>query len=235
MKQFFLILIFIIPNIVLASFPIDDAINDTIRKNGKIYVPIEESENTSFNKNLSNKNIESTVEKKKKPKKRSQRSKNILTSLGFLLVILFIFIKYKIFGLITNITLIINLFLLIGILTIFEATLTLPGIAGIILTVGMAVDANVLIFSRIREELKEKEPQSAIHDGFSRAFITIFDANITTLIAALILYVIGTGPVKGFAITLSIGIVTSMFTAIMCTRAMVNLVYGNKNVKELKI
>ena len=115
------------------------------------------------------------------------------------------------------------------------ATLTLPGIAGIVLTVGMAVDANVLIFARIREELKEKDPQSAIHDGFSRAFVTIFDANVTTLIAALILYVIGTGPVKGFAITLSIGIITSMFTAIMCTRAMVNLIYGNKNIKELKI
>ena len=99
----------------------------------------------------------------------------------------------------------------------------------------MAVDANVLIFARIREELKEKDTQTAIRDGFSRAFITIFEANVTTLIAALILYVIGTGPVKGFAITLSIGIVTSMFTAIMCTRAMVNLVYGNKNVKELKI
>jgi len=100
----------------------------------------------------------------------------------------------------------------------------------------MAVDANVLIFSRIKEELRAGlGPQEAIHDGFSRAFITIFDANITTLIAALILYVIGTGPVKGFAITLSIGIVTSMFTAIMCTRAMVNMIYGNKNIKELKI
>tara|TARA_Y100000816_G_scaffold57242_1_gene37401 strand:+ start:452 stop:814 length:363 start_codon:yes stop_codon:yes gene_type:complete len=120
-------------------------------------------------------------------------------------------------------------------MSLLGATLTLPGIAGIVLTVGMAVDANVLIFSRIREELKEKNPQLAIKDGFSRAFVTIFDANITTLIAALILYIIGTGPVKGFAITLSIGIVTSMFTAIMCTRAMVNIVYGNKNITELKI
>ena len=155
--------------------------------------------------------------------------------IGFILVVIFILIKYKTFGVITNITLIVNLLILLGVLTLFEATLTLPGIAGIILTVGMAVDANVLIFSRIREELKEKDPQSAIHDGFSRAFVTIFDANVTTLIAALILYVIGTGPVKGFAITLSIGIITSMFTAIMCTRAMVNLIYGNKNIKELKI
>jgi preprotein translocase subunit SecD len=142
---------------------------------------------------------------------------------------------YKVFGLAANVSLIINLVLITGIMSLLGATLTLPGIAGIVLTVGMAVDANVLIFSRIREELKEKNPQQAINDGFSRAFVTIFDANVTTLIAALILYVIGTGPVKVFAITLSIGIVTSMFTAIMCTRAMVNLIYGNKNIQELKI
>jgi preprotein translocase subunit SecD len=142
---------------------------------------------------------------------------------------------YRVFGLAANISLVINLVLITGIMSLLGASLTLPGIAGIVLTVGMAVDANVLIFSRIREELKNKDPQSAIHDGFSRAFVTIFDANVTTLIAALILYVIGTGPIKGFAITLSIGIVTSMFTAIMCTRAMVNLIYGNKNVKELNI
>jgi preprotein translocase subunit SecD len=155
--------------------------------------------------------------------------------MGLALVIIFMTFYYRVFGLAANISLLINLVLITGIMSILGATLTLPGIAGIVLTVGMAVDANVLIFARIREELKEKDPQTAIRDGFSRAFITIFDANVTTLIAALILYVIGTGPVKGFAITLSIGIVTSMFTAIMCTRAMVNLVYGNKNVKELKI
>jgi len=155
--------------------------------------------------------------------------------IGFILVIAFMTFYYRVFGLAANVSLLLNLVLITGVMSILGATLTLPGIAGIVLTVGMAVDANVLIFSRIREELKEKEPQSAIHDGFSRAFITIFDANITTLIAALILYVIGTGPVKGFAITLSIGIVTSMFTAIMCTRAMVNMIYGNKNIKELKI
>jgi len=155
--------------------------------------------------------------------------------IGFSLVILFMALYYKVFGLAANVSLVINLVLITGIMSLLGASLTLPGIAGIVLTVGMAVDANVLIFSRIREELKEKDPQSAIHDGFSRAFVTIFDANVTTLIAALILYVIGTGPVKGFAITLSIGIVTSMFTAIMCTRAMVNLIYGNKNIKELKI
>jgi preprotein translocase subunit SecD len=155
--------------------------------------------------------------------------------IGFILVIAFMTFYYRVFGLAANVSLLLNLVLITGVMSMLGATLTLPGIAGIVLTVGMAVDANVLIFSRIREELKEKEPQSAIHDGFSRAFITIFDANITTLIAALILYVIGTGPVKGFAITLSIGIVTSMFTAIMCTRAMVNMIYGNKNIKELKI
>ena len=155
--------------------------------------------------------------------------------MGLALVIIFMIFYYRVFGLAANISLLINLVLITGIMSLLGATLTLPGIAGIVLTVGMAVDANVLIFARIREELKEKDPQTAIRDGFSRAFITIFDANVTTWIAALILYVIGTGPVKGFAITLSIGIVTSMFTAIMCTRAMVNLVYGNKNVKELKI
>ena len=155
--------------------------------------------------------------------------------IGFALVVLFMAFYYKVFGLAANVSLFLNLILITGIMSLLGATLTLPGIAGIVLTVGMAVDANVLIFSRIREELKDKDPQTAIHDGFSRAFVTIFDANITTLIAALVLYVIGTGPIKGFAITLSIGIVTSMFTAIVCTRAMVNIVYGNKNIKELKI
>ena len=155
--------------------------------------------------------------------------------IGFLLVVLFMALYYRMFGIAANVALFSNLILIMAIMSILGAALSLPGIAGIVLTVGMAVDANVLIFSRIREELKSKNPQSAINDGFSRAFVTIFDANVTTLIASLVLYTIGTGPIKGFAITLSIGIVTSMFTAIMCTRAMVNLVYGNKNVKELKI
>ena len=155
--------------------------------------------------------------------------------IGFLLVILFMAIYYRVFGIAANISLVINLILITGIMSLIGASLTLPGMAGIVLTVGMAVDANVLIFSRIREELKEKDPQTAIRDGFSRAFVTIFDANITTLIAALILFFIGTGPVKGFAVTLSIGIVTSMFTAIICTRAMVNLLYGNKNISSIKI
>ena len=155
--------------------------------------------------------------------------------IGFSLVVLFMIFYYRLFGLAANISLMINLVLITGIMSLLGASLTLPGMAGIVLTVGMAVDANVLIFSRIREELNEKEPQTAIKDGFSRAFVTIFDANVTTLITALILYIIGTGPVKGFAITLSIGIVTSMFTAILCTRAMVNIVYGNRNIKELRI
>ena len=154
---------------------------------------------------------------------------------GFALVVLFMALYYRIFGIAANISLVINLLLITGIMSLLGASLTLPGMAGIVLTVGMAVDANVLIFSRIREELKDKDPQTAIRDGFSRAFVTIFDANVTTLLVALILYFIGSGPVKGFAITLSIGIVTSMFTAIMCTRAMVNLVYGNRNIKTLKI
>ena len=155
---------------------------------------------------------------------------------GFALVILFMFIYYKFFGLAANLALTSNLILITGFMSLLGATLTLPGIAGIVLTVGMAVDANVLIFSIIREELKAgKNPHLAIQDGFSRAFITIFDANVTTLIAALILYAIGTGPIKGFAVTLSIGILTSMFTAIMGTRAIVQLMYGNRSLRELKI
>jgi len=155
---------------------------------------------------------------------------------GFALVILFMFIYYKFFGLAANLALTSNLILITGFMSLLGATLTLPAIAGIVLTVGMAVDANVLIFSRIREELKAgKNPHLAIQDGFSRAFITIFDANVTTLIAALILYAIGTGPIKGFAVTLSIGILTSMFTAIMGTRAIVQLMYGNRSLRELKI
>ena len=140
------------------------------------------------------------------------------------------------FGLAANIALFANVVLITGFMSLLGATLTLPGIAGIVLTIGMAVDANVLIFSRIREELKAgKEPQTAIQEGFSRAFVTIVDANVTTLIASIILYAIGTGPVKGFAITLSIGILTSMFTAILGTRAIINIMYGNKNLKELRV
>ena len=160
-----------------------------------------------------------------------------ITSLiiGFALVILFMFYKYRIFGLIANVALIANLVMLVGVLTILEATLTLPGIAGIILTVGMAVDANVLIFERIREELKtEKSIIHAFDSGYSRAKITVLDANITTLIAAIILFAFGSGPVKGFAITLGIGIITTLFTAYFLARHLTSLVVLN-NKKEIKI
>ncbi len=161
-----------------------------------------------------------------------------ITSLivGFILVILFMLYKYKIFGLIANTALIANLLMLIGMLTILEATLTLPGIAGIILTVGMAVDANVLIFERIREELKtEKSYIHAFDSGYSRAKITVLDANITTLIAAIILFAFGSGPVKGFAITLGIGIITTLFTAYFLARHLTSVVVLNNKSKEIKI
>jgi protein-export membrane protein SecD len=157
-------------------------------------------------------------------------------AVGFILVILFMLYKYKIFGLIANTALIANLLMLIGMLTILEATLTLPGIAGIILTVGMAVDANVLIFERIREELKtEKSALHAFDSGYSRAKITVLDANITTLIAAIILFAFGSGPVKGFAITLGIGIITTLFTAYFLARHLTSVIVLNSKNKEIKI
>jgi len=160
--------------------------------------------------------------------------KSVVIGLSFVVVFMIVF--YKVFGIAANLALSMNLLLIIAVMSMLSATLTLPGIAGIVLTVGMAVDANVLIFSRIREELKNGlSPQMAINTGFDRAFLTILDANVTTLIAAVILYAVGTGPIKGFAITLSIGILTSMFTAIMGTRALVNLFYGGRNVKKLMI
>ncbi len=156
--------------------------------------------------------------------------------IGFILVFIFMLIRYRLFGLSANIALMCNLILVISIMSVVGGTLTLPGIAGIVLTVGMAVDANVLIFARISEEIKNNiDPQNAIRNGFSKAFSTIMDANITTLIVALILYAIGTGPIKGFAVTLSIGIVTSIFTAILVTRSLVNLIYGYRDVRDLKI
>ena len=164
--------------------------------------------------------------------------KSGVTSLiiGFILVILFMFYKYKLFGLIANTSLIANLLMLVGVLTILEATLTLPGIAGIILTVGMAVDANVLIFERIREELKtEKSIIHAFDSGYSKAKITVLDANITTLIAAIILFAFGSGPVKGFAITLGIGILTTLFTAYFLARHLTSVIVLRKNNKEIKI
>ncbi len=158
--------------------------------------------------------------------------------IGFVLVLIFMAIYYRVFGLIADLALACNLVLIIAVLSLpgIQATLTLPGIAGIVLTVGMAVDANVLIFERIREELRNgNSPQASIHSGYQKAFSTIADANITTLIAAVVLYGFGTGPIKGFAVTLSIGILTSMFTAIMGTRAVVNLLYGGKRVEKLAI
>tara|TARA_Y100000991_G_scaffold15309_1_gene10288 strand:+ start:1831 stop:3738 length:1908 start_codon:yes stop_codon:yes gene_type:complete len=155
---------------------------------------------------------------------------------GLALVVVFMIFYYRVFGIAAVIALSGNLVLLVGIMSLLGATLTLPGIAGIVLTVGMAVDANVLIFARIREEIRGgSPPQTAITQGFDRAIVTILDANITTLIVAIILYAIGTGPIKGFAVTLSVGIITSMFSSIMGTRALVNLIYGGRRVKSLAI
>ncbi len=156
--------------------------------------------------------------------------------IGFIMVLIFMALYYRLFGLVANIALTLNLILIVAFLSIFQATLTLPGIAGIVLTVGMAVDANVLIYERIKEELRNGlTTQAAIQSGYEKAFSTIADANITTLIAAVVLYGMGTGPIQGFATTLAIGIVSSMFTAIMGTRAIINLIYGGKKVEKLSI
>jgi len=156
--------------------------------------------------------------------------------IAFVAVLIFMAIYYRTFGLVANLALAFNLVLIVSVLSLLQATLTLPGIAGIVLTVGMAVDANVLIFERIREEIRNgNTPQASIHAGYEKALSTIADANVTTLIAAVVLFGFGTGPVKGFAITLSIGIISSMFTAIMGTRGVVNLIYGGRRVKALSI
>ncbi len=156
--------------------------------------------------------------------------------IGFLAVVIFMAIYYRVFGLVANVALLANLVLIVALLSLLQASLTLPGIAGIVLTVGMAVDANVLIFERIREELRNGvSPQASIRAGYDKAFSTIADANITTLIAAMVLFAFGTGPIKGFAVTLTLGIMTSMFTAIIGTRALVNLIYGYRQVERLSI
>jgi preprotein translocase subunit SecD len=156
--------------------------------------------------------------------------------IGLAAVLIFMVVWYRVCGIAANIALAVNLVLLVAMMSIIGATLTMPGIAGIVLTVGMAVDANVLIFARIREELKNgASVQQAIDGGFNRAFTTILDANVTTLLVAIILYSIGTGPVEGFAVTLTFGIICSMFTAIVVTRAMINLMYGGRNVKSISI
>ena len=157
-------------------------------------------------------------------------------AIGFTLVLIFMLFYYRVFGIAANVALALNLVLIIAMLSLLQATLTLPGIAGIVLTVGMAVDANVLIFQRIREEIKNgNSPQASIHSGYEKAFSTIADANITTLIAALVLFSFGTGPIKGFAVTLSLGIISSMFTAIVVTRGIINAIYGGKKVQKLSI
>lgn len=188
---------------------------------GSLKAPVEIVEERTIGPSLGSDNIE-------------QGFKSVV--IGLLLVLVFMAVYYRSFGLVANIALTANLILLIAILSVLQATLTLPGIAGIVLTVGMAVDANVLIFERIREELRNGNSiQASIHAGYEKAFSTITDANVTTFLAAIVLFSLGTGPVKGFAVTLSIGILTSMFTAIMGTRAIVNMVYGNRNLKKLSI
>ncbi len=189
---------------------------------GALAAPVEIVEERTVGPSLGKQNIE-------------LGKKSIL--IGLMLVMIFMLLYYKVFGLAANFALAANLILIIGVMSLIPgATLTLPGIAGIVLTVGMAVDANVLIFERIREELRiGNSPQASIHAGYAKALSTIADANITTLIAAVVLFVFGTGPIKGFAVTLSIGIVCSMFTAIMGTRALVNLYYGNKKTPSLAI
>ncbi|WP_257294062.1 protein translocase subunit SecD [Endozoicomonas sp. YOMI1] len=158
------------------------------------------------------------------------------TVIGLFLLLIFMIVVYRVFGVLANLALAMNLVLLMAVMSLFGATLTMPGIAGIVLTLGMAVDANVLIFSRIREEIRGGQPvQRAIHNGFDRAFVSIFDGNITTLLVGIILFAVGTGPIKGFAVTLCIGILTSMFTAIVLTRALVNLTHGGRNLKKLYI
>jgi len=157
-------------------------------------------------------------------------------SIGFLAVIVFMAIYYRGFGLIANMALFANLVFIVALLSLLQASLTLPGIAGIVLTVGMAVDANVLIFERIREEIAAgNSMQGSIHSGYEKALSSIADANITTLIAAIVLFAFGTGPIKGFAITLSLGIITSMFTAIVGTRSVVNLIFGRRKLQALPI
>lgn len=156
--------------------------------------------------------------------------------IGFALVVIFMIIYYRMFGLIADLALFTNLVLIVALLSMLQASLTLPGIAGIVLTVGMAVDANVLIFERIREELRNgNSPQASIAAGYEKALSTIADANLTTLIAAVVLFVFGTGPIKGFAVTLSLGVITSMFTAIVGTRAIVNLAYGGRNLERISV
>jgi len=188
---------------------------------GSLSAPIEIIEERTIGPSLGADNIEKGV---------------MSVIIGFLLVLVFMALRYRVFGLVANIALTLNLVMIVAVLSLLQATLTLPGIAGIVLTVGMAVDANVLIFERIKEELLiNSNVHKAIEAGYNKAVITIADANITTLIASLVLFSFGTGPIKGFAITLSIGIITSMFTAIIVSRAIINKIHSGKKIKELSI
>jgi preprotein translocase subunit SecD len=158
------------------------------------------------------------------------------TALGILLVVIFMTLYYGAFGMVANIALLANVVLLVALLSLLQASLTLPGIAGVVLTVGMAVDANVLIDERIREELRNgNSPQAAIHAGYDKAFATIADSNVTTLIAGLVLFMFGTGPVKGFAVVLSLGILTSMFTAVVVSRSVVNAIWGGRRLERVPV
>ncbi|HEY5701939.1 MAG TPA: protein translocase subunit SecD [Gammaproteobacteria bacterium] len=188
---------------------------------GALAAPIEIIEERTVGPSLGKDNIE-------------QGYKSVI--IGFVLVLIFMAVYYRLFGMIANLALALNVVLLVALMSMLQATLTLPGIAGIVLTVGMAVDANVLIFERIREEIRNgNSPHASIHAGYEKAFSTIADANITTLIAAVVLFGFGTGPIKGFAVTLSLGIICSMFTAIMVSRAVVNAIYGGKKIQKLMI
>lgn len=188
---------------------------------GALAAPIEIVEERTIGPSLGQDNIDQGV---------------ISVTLGMGLVILFMLLYYRVFGITANIALLINLVLIVAVLSLLQATLTLPGIAGIVLTMGMAVDANVLINERIREELRiGSTPQASIHAGYEKAFGTILDSNLTTLIVAVVLFGLGTGPVKGFAVTLFIGILSSMFTAILISRALINKIYGGKRVERLSI
>jgi preprotein translocase subunit SecD len=192
-----------------------------ILRSGALAAPVEIIEERTIGPSMGKDNIE-------------QGFKSVI--IGFCAVLVFMAIYYRVFGLVANLALTFNLVLIVALLSLLQATLTLPGIAGIVLTVGMAVDANVLIFERIREELRNgNSPQASIQAGYEKAFSTIADANITTLIAAIVLLSFGTGPIKGFAVTLSLGIITSMFTAIMGTRAVINLIYGGRRSARLMI
>ncbi len=188
---------------------------------GALAAPIEIIEERTIGPSLGQDNIE-------------QGYKSVLV--GFILVLMFMAFYYRVFGLIANIALMLNVVLIVAMMSMLQATLTLPGIAGVVLTIGMAVDANVLIFERIREELRNSNtPHASIHAGFDKAFSSIADSNITTLIAALVLFSFGTGPIKGFAVTLSLGIISSMFTAITVSRAVINLMYGGRKLQRLLI